>query len=364
MTNNKRSGGTGTGLKIYAVITSLLVAASAVAIGVGFGTGRWQVVPEDEPVQEQPDDQTPDEGGEQAMGGGAIIGGGEEHGISLMSAAIAPEQYAEYGVSPLAETAGSLSVTVEPSNATYPEVDWSLAWSNPGSSWASGKTVTDYLTITPSSDGARTATWQCLQAFGEPIVITVTSRNNPEVSATKNAQYVKRITNFDIAFNASEFKWDAEYTLTSTPTYSDGTLQGTVALSNANIQLTEGFKSAIEDNMLPLQVDSITYKSPAEFSFSDNKFQFTEETPALTFISVSGGAIATAARNQWNNYFIQEADTDEGAMATFTVDYTYTYEGETYSQGTATFDLTFNAENLVINVLELTFVGGDADLII
>ena len=72
MANNKRSGGKTIGLKIYAVITSLLIAASAVVVGVGFGTGRWQIAPKDEPVQEQPDEEA----------GGAVIGEGKENGIS------------------------------------------------------------------------------------------------------------------------------------------------------------------------------------------------------------------------------------------------------------------------------------------
>ena len=59
MTNNKRSGGNGFGLKLFAAVTSLLLAASVITAGVCFGTGRWQV--NDEPAREQPDDQTPDE---------------------------------------------------------------------------------------------------------------------------------------------------------------------------------------------------------------------------------------------------------------------------------------------------------------
>lgn len=94
MANYKRSGGNGIALKIYAAITSILVAASAVVMGVGFGTGRWQIAPKDEPVQEQPDEEA----------GGAVIGEGEENGISLTSASISPEDFESYGVSPLAES--------------------------------------------------------------------------------------------------------------------------------------------------------------------------------------------------------------------------------------------------------------------
>lgn len=183
MSNNKRGGGNGFGLKLFAAITSLLLAASVITTGVCFGTGIWQVTP-DEPVQEQ-------QGNEEA--GGAIIGIGEENGISLMSAQIATADYTDYGVSTLAETAYTLTATITPEDAFDKTVDWSIAFANPSSSWANGKTVTDYVTVTPSSNGSLTATVQCLQDFGEQIIVTVTSRNNSSAKATCTVDYVKRV---------------------------------------------------------------------------------------------------------------------------------------------------------------------------
>ena len=59
-----------------------------------------------------------------------------------------------------------------------------MSFVNPSSSWASGKTVTDYVTVTPTSDGALTANVECKQAFGEQIKVTVTSRENTNVYAS------------------------------------------------------------------------------------------------------------------------------------------------------------------------------------
>lgn len=86
-----------------------------------------------------------------------------------------------------------VTATITPSTALNKKVDWSLAWKNASSSWANGKTVTDYVTITPSSDGSTTATVTCLQPFGEQISIKVTSRANENAFATCNVDYVKRI---------------------------------------------------------------------------------------------------------------------------------------------------------------------------
>ena len=125
--------------------------------------------------------------------GGMVIGGSVGSGISLKSAKIAAEDYAAYGVSPLAESAQTLTATITPSNAADKTVDWAVAWVNASSSWANGKTVTDYVTVTPTSDGALTATVECLQAFGEQIKVTVTSRQNAEATASATVDYAKRL---------------------------------------------------------------------------------------------------------------------------------------------------------------------------
>lgn len=134
--------------------------------------------------------------------GGAVIGEVKENGISLMSAKIASADYAEYGVSPLAETAYTLTATIMPSDAFDKTVDWSIAFANPSSAWASGKTVTDYVTVTPSSNGSLTATVQCLQDFGEQIIVTVTSRNNSSAKATCTVDYVKRVESVGFVSNS------------------------------------------------------------------------------------------------------------------------------------------------------------------
>ena len=58
----------------------------------------------------------------------------------------------------------TLKATIDPDTAANQNVDWSVSFVNPSSSWASGKTITDYVTVTPTSDGALTATVQCLKA--------------------------------------------------------------------------------------------------------------------------------------------------------------------------------------------------------
>lgn len=87
----------------------------------------------------------------------------------------------------------TLTATISPETADNKAVDWSVAFVNPSSSWANGKKVTDYVTVLPSSDGALTATVNCLKAFGEQIIITVTSRANPKAKAECTLDYARRI---------------------------------------------------------------------------------------------------------------------------------------------------------------------------
>jgi len=80
-------------------------------------------------------------------------------------------------VSTLAEN-GSVSkeitATVLPATATNKAVDWSVEWGD-GSNTA---TVTDYVTVTPDSDGSTHAVVTCHKAFTGNILVTVTTRES------------------------------------------------------------------------------------------------------------------------------------------------------------------------------------------
>lgn len=89
------------------------------------------------------------------------------------------------------------SITVEaivsPSDAFEKSVNWSAAFSNPNSAWATGKAVADYLTVTPASSGSAKATIKCLQPFGEQITVTVSSVSNPTIKASCTVDFLQRL---------------------------------------------------------------------------------------------------------------------------------------------------------------------------
>lgn len=133
--------------------------------------------------------------------GGMIVGESEGSGISLMSAKIASADYDEYGVSSLAETAYTLTATITPSDASNKAVSWSAAWKNSSSSWANGKSVSNYVSI---SESGMTATVECLQAFGEQIIITVKSTSNSSASATCTVDYSQKLTSMSNSIIGSD----------------------------------------------------------------------------------------------------------------------------------------------------------------
>lgn len=74
----------------------------------------------------------------------------------------------------------TVTANISPSNAANKELDWGIAWADGAE--LSSQEVTDYVTVTPTSDDATTATVTCKQPFrGSSIVITATSRESGAV---------------------------------------------------------------------------------------------------------------------------------------------------------------------------------------
>lgn len=113
----------------------------------------------------------------------------------LMRLSVTSAAAADGGYEPV-----TLTATVLPETATDKTVDWAVAFVNPSSEWASGKTATDYVTVTPSSDGAATATVQCLEDFGAQIVVTATSRDNPEATAQCTVDFAQKLVSTSVSF--------------------------------------------------------------------------------------------------------------------------------------------------------------------
>ena len=183
-------------LKIFAVVMSVLLFLS-VAFGVLMYYTDWG----------RDWSRFTSDGEKMSADGGLIIG--EEIGsISLLSTVISPDDYETNGVPASAETAYTVTATVSPSNdATNTGVTWSGQWVNASSAWASGKALSDYVTFTPSGDGymeSKTVVIACLQAFGEPVTMTVTCTDAPDKTSSFQLDYALQPTGIELSFGDVE----------------------------------------------------------------------------------------------------------------------------------------------------------------
>ncbi|MDE6586619.1 MAG: hypothetical protein K2K80_08065 [Clostridia bacterium] len=66
----------------------------------------------------------------------------------------------------------NVTAAVEPATATNKAVDWSVMWADTTNT----ANVSDYVTVTPASNGSTTATITCYKAFTGDILVVVTTR--------------------------------------------------------------------------------------------------------------------------------------------------------------------------------------------
>ena len=104
---------------------------------------------------------------------GFIVTPDEINGVSLSVKAMSANGNE---VNAMAETSYTVTATIQPSTALQ-KADWSLSWKDGNSSWANGKTVTDYVTLS-AEDGAVTATVTLVKPFSEQIILTAKARGN------------------------------------------------------------------------------------------------------------------------------------------------------------------------------------------
>lgn len=91
----------------------------------------------------------------------------------------------------------SLTATVTPSDANQ-AVTWAIEFVNSSSTWANGKTVTDYVELSNANQPSVNVT--CKAPFGEQIKITCTSAENSAVSASCTVDFLQSITGASLTF--------------------------------------------------------------------------------------------------------------------------------------------------------------------
>lgn len=183
---------------VLAVLLAIVIAGAAALVGfLSDGFKNWDKFKDEEQAEQT--DETAD---------GAVISDGVSHGIKLMSARAQFDEDPSAGGSSDTASTYVLTATVEPNYAANKAVDWSVAFVNASSEWATGKTVTDYVTVTPESDGALKATVKCLKAFGEQVKVTVMSRDNADASASCLVDYKQKLSGGTLKINDTSYSYE------------------------------------------------------------------------------------------------------------------------------------------------------------
>ena len=240
---------------ILAVLLVLVIAAGVV--GVGYMSDwftDWTKFEQEQPADEEQggEEELPpvvDENGE-TMESGTVYAMPAR--MLYTSAATTAADGTTVSSSPI-----TLEATITPDTATDKSVKWSVAFVNPSSEWATGKTVTDYVSI--SSSGL-TCTVTCHQAFGEQIKITVTSNDNPEATDSCVVDYLKRIEDVTFALSdGTSVKRDKYLSIsdysTDWATEVDWTFDGNGETLTYDIEVIEGVGTVSGD----YSVSSITF---------------------------------------------------------------------------------------------------------
>ena len=314
--------------------------------------------------------------------GGVLPHVTEENGIRLLSSPLKASADIPQTVK---DNSYVLTAKIVPESADYKRVDWNISWKNPAAAWASGKTVTDYVTVTPESDGALTATVYCKKDFAEQILITVVSRDNPDVSATCTVDYVQKITgiNFNMPSVTSTstqitYTFDTTvYTIKSDLTLSVGSSMAlTTSFKNKYYELIEslpvdatGFVYCDPTITLRNNVISLSRPSTAhgflqfgdDSSVASSQCHFPDNALIACFVGYVGPDVDYEMDGDYSAFasaFSRAAQSVAGAHATFEITYKATYNGTTYSSGNSTIDVRFDGSSLRVAVTDVTLPVG------
>lgn len=185
-----------------------------------------------------------------------IVNEVESNGIRLMSTMIAEEDYEEYGISALAESATIITASFTPEATTNKNVTWSCSDSR------------GFVTVTPLSDNPLQATVEVKRAFSTQVTITCTSQANSEIKASCTVDYVKGLTLTQIPKEFDSVK--SAFTLSdcslSTGTINPTSYKGEVIL-RMNTALYNYLKTnhstVVESKIVATDVDEIN--NPGEY---------------------------------------------------------------------------------------------------
>lgn len=261
----------------------------------------------------------------------------EDKGISLMSARIAPEEYSEYGIEAQADTAYSIKATVN-SDAVDKSVVGSIAFKNPSSAWASGKSISDYVVLNQTTEYGLDFTLTVKQAFGEPVVFACASLLDRNVKVTAQLDYLKELQSFTAILNPSlsssaagrVYVGDIQNTIQVNPVYGVGTVEGNISGYKTTFTTNNFFRTKLKAALNAGQ--STSGFTPLEAITVANK-----DFVLPIYRLIIGGGNDGGARTIVNNFIKNYGCGDRGGSSSSSagvssIKYELTYSYDDYSK--------------------------------
>lgn len=266
----------------------------------------------------------------------------------------------ENGVSPQSGTSVTLTAMIEPADADNTKVDWTVKYEDGSTAGALA-----YIQVSPASDGALTATVTNYAAFSKKIIITVTSRDNPSISASCTCDYLATVSRVDVSLtnggtvNKIVIGDNKTYTVSATPVWGVGTIRPEVSIAYGSEIGMDGeatdpstnFHYAIVNNGFPMTAKNV---------FADkNSFVCTSDFPT----QLAGSIIVMPPIDQTPTYLnafkkaVAACTGGNHFYATATA--TTTYKGEEVGSVTGRKGYKFDAAAMKTSVTGLTLNGGD-----
>lgn len=226
--------------KIKWIATALAVVILGIGVTASLTQGfkNWNPYGWFDNKQEQPAVST-----ETSDSGGAVIEESTGNGVKLTTRMLTSAEYDDYGVSPQAENAHTLTATITPANATYKELKWAASWTT-SSVWATDKTVSDYITVTPSSD-TLSAVVECKAPFAAQVQITVSYVHDSSINAACTVDYLQKYQDaftgyiaLDNSANKANFSSSADTRLSIDFPFTDNSELSRLGTRNGEVSVT------------------------------------------------------------------------------------------------------------------------------
>ena len=247
---------------ILLVIILLGVIAGGIFVGVkSEGFKNWDYF-----KGEQAEQTVPEEGSGVTDGEGNELESGTSYEMPASMVYAVPTAQSTTAASGVTVTA-----TVLPETAINKNVTWSLAFADASASWAQGKTVTDYVTVTADTENSREATVVCKQAFGEQIVLTAASVADPSKTATCTIDYAQSILSYAVKIGDLALNMGSESNI-SVDIANDDTSNG--GMISIECTFSETYTIATEGTMAK-SLDFLNYDRLSSVAGEGGYFTFT-----------------------------------------------------------------------------------------